>query len=379
MNVVVQTATSVQRRSDVVGAGSTAAILGKPPPQRRNGPRAVSYEGDGEVGRDEYRPRRAPALSPVRVNSRPYTESVETATGTVYRLDRGYVAVSGPEAGGVPRADGLERGRLARAGRGAARAAADAEEPDRRAAARRARRAGGVSADHRGRAGRDGRLDAAASPLRGEVRDRARAVSRLPAARRGRGDPQRGLRRRGVRELGRGASARPPTPDEQLERLRIEAGTPVWGRELDETILPAEAGLDETHVSFTKGCYPGQEPIARLHYRGRPNRRLRVLEVEDAEPGDEIFLGEKAVGRVTSAVPGRRARLRQARGRRRRGARDRRRGRAATLGHPAPVAQGIERCPAEAEVASSNLAGRIASPFGRRRVRWGQDGPESHS
>jgi tRNA-modifying protein YgfZ len=94
-------------------------------------------------------------------------------------------------------------------------------------------------------------------------------------------------------------------PDEPLERLRIEAGTPVWGRELDETVLPAEAGLDETHVSFTKGCYPGQEPIARLHYRGRPNRRLRVLEVEAAQPGDEIVLGEKAVGRVTSAVPGR--------------------------------------------------------------------------
>jgi folate-binding protein YgfZ len=94
-------------------------------------------------------------------------------------------------------------------------------------------------------------------------------------------------------------------PDEPLERLRIEAGTPVWGRELDETVLPAEAGLDETHVSFTKGCYPGQEPIARLHYRGRPNRRLRVLEVEAAQPGDEIVLGEKTVGRVTSAVPGR--------------------------------------------------------------------------
>jgi len=94
-------------------------------------------------------------------------------------------------------------------------------------------------------------------------------------------------------------------PDEQLERLRIEAGTPVWGRELDETILPAEAGVDETHVSFTKGCYPGQEPIARLHYRGRPNRRLRVLEVEDASPGDEIVRDGKTVGRVTSAVPGR--------------------------------------------------------------------------
>jgi tRNA-modifying protein YgfZ len=92
---------------------------------------------------------------------------------------------------------------------------------------------------------------------------------------------------------------------DELEPLRIEACTPAWGRELDETILPAEAGLDETHVSFTKGCYPGQEPIARLHYRGRPNRRLRVLEADAATPGDEIFLDEKAVGRVTSAVPGR--------------------------------------------------------------------------
>jgi len=98
----------------------------------------------------------------------------------------------------------------------------------------------------------------------------------------------------------------PEAPDaDELEALRIEAGTPRWGSEIDETILPAEAGLDETHVSFTKGCYPGQEPIARLHYRGRPNRRLRVLEVADAEPQDEIVLGEKVVGKVTSAVPGR--------------------------------------------------------------------------
>ncbi len=102
-----------------------------------------------------------------------------------------------------------------------------------------------------------------------------------------------------------GEDEREAAPADQLESLRIEAATPVWGKELDETVLPAEAGLDETHVSFTKGCYPGQEPIARLHYRGRPNRRLRVLEVEAASPGDEIFLGEKAVGRVTSAVPGR--------------------------------------------------------------------------
>jgi folate-binding protein YgfZ len=92
--------------------------------------------------------------------------------------------------------------------------------------------------------------------------------------------------------------------EEEAERARIEAGIPRWGNELDETILPAEAGLDETHISFTKGCYPGQEPIARLHYRGHVNRRLRVLEVADAEAGDEIEHKGKTVGRITSAVPG---------------------------------------------------------------------------
>ena len=49
------------------------------------------------------------------------------------------------------------------------------------------------------------------------------------------------------------------------------------GREIDDRVLPAEAGLDERAISFTKGCYPGQEPVARLHYRGHANRRLRVL------------------------------------------------------------------------------------------------------
>jgi folate-binding protein YgfZ len=94
--------------------------------------------------------------------------------------------------------------------------------------------------------------------------------------------------------------------DEELERLRIGAGTPRWGREIDDRILPAEAGLTESHVSFTKGCYPGQEPIARLHYRGKANRGLRVLDVEGApEPGTEVRFRDKVVGRVTSSVPGR--------------------------------------------------------------------------
>jgi tRNA-modifying protein YgfZ len=101
---------------------------------------------------------------------------------------------------------------------------------------------------------------------------------------------------------------RPPgdeVGEEEFERWRIEAGIPRWGREIDDSILPAEAGLDETHISFTKGCYPGQEPIARQRYRGKVNRRLRVLEVEgDVEPGDDLFYEGKKVGRLTSAMEG---------------------------------------------------------------------------
>ncbi len=82
-----------------------------------------------------------------------------------------------------------------------------------------------------------------------------------------------------------------PTLDAgELELRRIEAGVPRWGHEIDERILPAEAGLDETHISFSKGCYPGQEPIARLHYRGHANRELRVVELD----------GSAEVERVTS-------------------------------------------------------------------------------
>jgi folate-binding protein YgfZ len=93
--------------------------------------------------------------------------------------------------------------------------------------------------------------------------------------------------------------------EEELERWRIESGIPRWGREIDDRILPAEAGLDETHISFSKGCYPGQEPIARQHYRGKVNRKLRVLEIDgDAQQGDELLLNGKKVGRITSTVPG---------------------------------------------------------------------------
>jgi folate-binding protein YgfZ len=93
--------------------------------------------------------------------------------------------------------------------------------------------------------------------------------------------------------------------DDAFERWRIENSVPQWGRELDEEILPAEAGLTKTHVSFTKGCYPGQEPIARQHYRGKVNRLLRRLETDgEVAPGTDVSVGDKTVGRVTSAVAG---------------------------------------------------------------------------
>jgi folate-binding protein YgfZ len=93
--------------------------------------------------------------------------------------------------------------------------------------------------------------------------------------------------------------------DEELELLRIRAGTPRWGRELDDRVLPAEAGLDLRAISFTKGCYPGQEPVARLHHRGHANRGLRVLALEGGELPEydaELTWDGKPAGRITSAA-----------------------------------------------------------------------------
>ncbi len=59
--------------------------------------------------------------------------------------------------------------------------------------------------------------------------------------------------------------------------VRIESGRPRYGIDLDDTVIPQEADLNARAVSFTKGCYVGQETVARLFYRGKPNRRLRGL------------------------------------------------------------------------------------------------------
>jgi folate-binding protein YgfZ len=89
---------------------------------------------------------------------------------------------------------------------------------------------------------------------------------------------------------------------EAAEVLRIEAGRPRFGAEMSAETMPAEAGIVERAVDFEKGCYIGQEPVARLHYKGRPNRRLRGLELRaPAEPGAALRLGDKEVGRIGSA------------------------------------------------------------------------------
>jgi tRNA-modifying protein YgfZ len=94
-----------------------------------------------------------------------------------------------------------------------------------------------------------------------------------------------------------------PVSEETFEALRVERGRPRYGIDLDETVIPQEAGLNERAVSFTKGCYVGQETVARLHYRGKPNRHLRGLRLSaPAASGDPIRFGEREVGHLSSVV-----------------------------------------------------------------------------
>lgn len=89
--------------------------------------------------------------------------------------------------------------------------------------------------------------------------------------------------------------------DSAAECLRVERGRPRYGVDLDATVIPQEAGLNERAVSFTKGCYVGQETVARLFYRGKPNRHLRGLRLEaPAQSGMPITLEGRDVGRLGS-------------------------------------------------------------------------------
>ena len=135
----------------------------------------------------------------------------------------------------------------------------------------------------------------------------------------------------------------PSIDDAELELLRVRAGTPRFGREIDDRVLPAEAGLDQRAVDFEKGCYPGQEPIARQHYRGRVNRTLRVLE-HRRRGAPRVRRGARARGqgrrsrheRRTRRRRHRRPRLRARGGSRRGGAPPRRRASVRQLDLPSP-------------------------------------------
>ena len=122
--------------------------------------------------------------------------------------------------------------------------------------------------------------------------------------------PVRGHRRRRGRDLpggrrGGGAAG-------AWRRARVRGGRrvpahrvrpPRFGLDFDGDTIPEEAGLNERAVSFTKGCYVGQETVARLHYKGKPNRHLRGLRSsEPVAPGQALRLGERQVGAVGSAT-----------------------------------------------------------------------------
>jgi folate-binding protein YgfZ len=96
-----------------------------------------------------------------------------------------------------------------------------------------------------------------------------------------------------------------PLTDSEVERFRIEQGIPRWGTELSEEVIPNEAGLDERAISYTKGCYLGQEIISRIKSLGHVNRHLRgvrLINGSELEPGDKLASEDgKQIGTVTSA------------------------------------------------------------------------------
>ena len=100
-----------------------------------------------------------------------------------------------------------------------------------------------------------------------------------------------------------------PASIEAAECLRVESGRPRLGIDFDSATIPEEAGLNDRAVSFAKGCYVGQETVARLHYKGKPNRHLRGLRLsEPVAHCAELRLGDRVVGTVgtvaTSPVNG---------------------------------------------------------------------------
>ncbi len=99
------------------------------------------------------------------------------------------------------------------------------------------------------------------------------------------------------------AAGAAPASREAVEVVRIEQGRPRYGVDMSDDNLPGEAGIVDRAVSFTKGCYVGQEPVARMFHKGHPNRHLRALRLSaPVEPRTTVTAAGKEVGRVTSAA-----------------------------------------------------------------------------
>lgn len=105
-------------------------------------------------------------------------------------------------------------------------------------------------------------------------------------------------------QAGEALGARPVGQD-AWESLRIESGVPIYGPELNESMLPPEARLEARAINYEKGCYPGQEIMARIRNRAHVNRFLRGLVLSGGEPpvlGTKVLAGDRVVGAVTSAA-----------------------------------------------------------------------------
>ena len=102
--------------------------------------------------------------------------------------------------------------------------------------------------------------------------------------------------------IGLGATLAPPGA---YETARVEAGVPRFGADLTPENFPGEAGVLDRAVDFGKGCYPGQETVARMRYRGHPNKTLYRISCsgERLAPGTPILQAEKTVGTITSVAP----------------------------------------------------------------------------
>lgn len=94
-----------------------------------------------------------------------------------------------------------------------------------------------------------------------------------------------------------------PVSETAAEIIRVERGIPRFGFDMTGANMPAEAGIVDRAISFTKGCYIGQEPVARLHYKGRPNRHLRGLRPSGpVSQGDPVRLGDRQLGEIGTST-----------------------------------------------------------------------------